>query len=109
MPIPAVSRAEPAAVAPHSRKHRRSGPARPADTAFRRFLRSDIRCGGAEIGAWRMIWRIINRLSRAAITTDVIAGLDPAIHHLRNRFDEVDGYAGQAAYDRLKKREECRP
>src|SRR6266478_9101957 len=65
MPIPAASRAEPAAAEPHSRKHRRSGPVRPADTASRRFPPSDIRYGVAENGAWRMIWRIIICLSRA--------------------------------------------
>jgi hypothetical protein len=32
----------------------------------------------------------------AAITRDVIAGLDPAIHPLRKTLLKFDGYAGQA-------------
>jgi hypothetical protein len=32
----------------------------------------------------------------AANTRDVIAGLDPAIHHFRNFLTKFDRYAGQA-------------
>jgi hypothetical protein len=38
---------------------------------------------------------VIARLDRA-ITRDVIAGLDPAIHPLRKTLLKFDGYAGQA-------------
>jgi hypothetical protein len=31
-----------------------------------------------------------------AITHNVVAGLDPAIHHLENAFSKIDGWAGQA-------------
>jgi hypothetical protein len=31
-----------------------------------------------------------------ATTLNVIAGLDPAIHHFKNVLTKIDGYAGQA-------------
>jgi hypothetical protein len=44
-------------------------------------------------------WRIMDKMPNfrtlvTATTPDVIAGLDPAIHHLKRFLMKIDGYAG---------------